>query len=151
VASDLLDNLSQYLIGLGIARSPIVAGTGHPLYIEPRDGVVAPGEAQGVKDDPDVTFGIFRSGDVPPQPLESFIQEEGVDLWIRVKRGQDAIVQHNAIFNALLNRSDLGQNFTMGSMNILQVQQWRPFQPLDRGPQGFTYTVGYLFAHRTAA
>lgn len=82
-AGNLLWAVQGELILAGIGRKPgVAAGAGvHPVWVEP-DASPAPGEKQGVEDDPLVTISLLFGGEVP-RPRAAWERQLIVDIRLR--------------------------------------------------------------------
>jgi hypothetical protein len=141
--SELLDALRDELIAAGLARKPSIAGATPPLWLEPRDGVPAPGEGDNpaAVGDP-LVLAAFLTGGIPRQAYAKMLRRDIVDIWLRARTFPDITTAEAAITAQLIDK----RNWTMGtSLKIIECEQWRPLQPLERDEHGFTFTVSYWF------
>lgn len=138
----LLTSMRTFLTGLTLARSPSVPGAAPPLWLEPLEGVPAPGEGDaGTTVGPTLVLGAFIAGGIASRPYESFWRRDHVDLWFRGKKATDCLSAEPAIRAALVDK----RNWAMSSLTIIDSGEWRPMQPLERDEQGFTYVAAYWF------
>lgn len=147
MAGDLLTHLRDYLVAEGIARVPRVAGAAPPLWIEPRNGAVAPGESPG--NDPaeanaDAVISLFFTGGVVQPPYESFWRKDVVDFWLRVSKAPTALELDKQLRAALTDK----RAWDMAGLEVIESEQWRALGRLDSGPQGFTYVTAYIIETR---
>jgi hypothetical protein len=139
--SQLLTALRDHLAGEGIARVPSVAGPLPPMWLEPRQGVPAPGEGTPPEVGASVVLGATVTGGIPPRPYESWQRRPIVDLTIRSTAAPAAHQLDEQIRGALIDR----RNWLMGGLRVIESQVWREFQPLTFNEQAFTYVVAYVF------
>jgi hypothetical protein len=140
--SELLHALRDELVTATLVRKPTVAGVAPPLWLEPRDGVPAPGEG----DNPTavgatLVLGAFHTGGIARQPYAKILRRDIVDLHLRALSAPDIFTAEAAITDRLIDR----RNWLMGDLLIIESEQWRPLQPLDRDEHGFTFVVAYWF------
>lgn len=142
----LLEHLRDYLIAEGIARKPAVAGAGHPLWLDPRHGVPAPGEGDSaVEIDADVVLGAFQVSGIPRGPYaDSVLRTDAVDLWIRSRISPLAYGVDDALRQALVDR----RAWDMAGMTIVESSLFRPLQRLGSDDDGYVFTSQYLFERR---
>jgi hypothetical protein len=139
--------LRDYLVAQGLARVPRVAGVAHPLYIQPRLGAPAPGEAPprgdpaGPEVDADVVLALFPTGGFSPGPYEAAWRLPTVDLRIRSRKAYMARQVEEPISLALVDKRE----WMMGSLQVIESLMWRPLQPLGSDAQGFDHVVSYRF------
>lgn len=141
MADTLLDHLKSYLVDQGVVRDPRTAGSAHPLFRQTRDGALAPGEPEGVENDPDLIVTAYIAPGVPPRVYEGFFRTDGVDFWIRSRTAPLAVSFEEQLRAALHGQ----QNFMMGSERIIQSQMFTDMRLLGSGANGFTFVTGYLF------
>lgn len=141
MADTLLDHIKSYLIAQGVVRDPRTAGAAHPVFREPRDGAIAPGEPSGVEADSDLVVSMFLAPGVPPRVYEGFFRTDGIDFWIRSRTAPLAVSFEEQLRGALHGQ----QNVMMGGERIIQAAMFTDLRPLGSGPQGFTFVTGYLF------
>lgn len=137
----LLVAMRAHLVADGVVRVPRVAGSAPPLWLQPRDGVPAPGEGNPTERDDDAVLGAFVTGGIPPRPYESMLRKTIVDLHIRTRTPSGAIELDAALAASLIDR----RNWLMDDMRIVESLQWRALQPLGSDAQGFTFVVAYVF------
>lgn len=142
--ADLLTHLRDHLVAQGLVRRPdetMPAGA-PPLWLEPRDGVPAPGEGQNPTErGPDVVLGAFRGGGIPARPFESSLREDVVEIRIRARLAPMASAIEAQLRPALIDR----RNFQLGAETVIDCEEWRALQPLGAGRQGFTYVWSLIF------
>lgn len=140
----LLSGFRNYLVAQGLVRKPSVAGAVPPLWIEPQDGVPAPGEKQGTEDDAHRVLGVFYTAGLAPRPYEKEYRTRFVDVVYRTKEVGDlgaTFVLNQAIFNAIVDK----RNWSMAGVQILESLEWRALQRVSSDPQGYLHSVGYVF------
>lgn len=146
-APPLLSALRAYLVSEEIVRVPATPGTEPPMWLDPRDGVPAPGEGQNpVEVGKDAVLGAYITGGIKARPREPELRKQVVDVWIRTKSAATAPLIDAQLYEALVDRVD----WTMGGLHICESLEWRPLQRLESGPQGWTYISAYIFERRAA-
>ncbi len=142
--ADLLPNIRDFLVAQNAVRLPRTAGALHPLFLEPRNGAVAPGGADSsTENDADVIVSAFIAPGIPPRTYESFWRTDGIDFWIRARTAPLAVQ-----FEALLRDKLHGQqNVMMGAERIVQAGIFTSMRRLGSGPEGYTFLTGYLVQH----
>jgi hypothetical protein len=141
--SQLLHAMRDELVTAGLVRTPRTAGVLPPLWVDPRDGVPAPGEGSSSTEiGATMVLGAFPTGGFPRQPFEKMLRRDTVDLHFRALKSPDIFTLEAQITDRLIDR----RNWTMGGdLTVIECEQWRPLQPLDRDEHGFTYVVSYWF------
>lgn len=152
--ADLLTSVRDYLIEKDLGRDPRVApsdpvGNAHPIWRDPRDGAIAPGEAPGDENDPDLVISIYRPGGVPQGYFEDAVwRKDTVDFFLR-GRTSKVIFDYEPELRRAFVREDSAPvprtNWTMAGLPVIESSLWRPLQTVDRGEQGYTYLISFLF------
>jgi hypothetical protein len=152
MAEQLLPPLRDFLIAQGIARKPSVPGPLHPLWLDPRNGVPAPGlDGEGGTDKPDeidenVVFGAFQVSGIPKPPYEqSHLRIDAVDIWIRSK---NALLGREAAEPIIAALADQRQ-FDLGGLTIVESLLFRPLQLLGSDDNGYNFTMEFTFERWT--
>jgi hypothetical protein len=145
--TQLLFNLREFLILHGIARKPSVAGGGHPLWLDPRDGVPAPGEGtHAVEIDNDVVLGAFQVSGFPRAPYDAtHLRTDAVDIWIRSRIAPLAYDVEEALQDVLSDK----RQYMLGALIILESRIFRGLQRLGSDENGFIFTTQYSFERPT--
>ena len=142
MAADLLTPLRDYLVAQEVVRVPRVAGDEPPLWLEPRDGVPAPGEGQNeTEGGPDVVLGAFRVTGIAPRRHEGFIRIDAVDFWLRSRTPQLAQQTHDLLRDALNDK----RGWIMAGLRIEESLMFRDLQRLSSDANGWTYTTEFTF------
>jgi hypothetical protein len=142
----LLDHLRDHLISESIVRSPRTAGAAPPLWLEPREGIPAPGEGSGSEVGADAVLGAYFTGGIASQPWESFIREDTIDLWLRTRTAPIAFTLWQQLREELIDK----RNWNMAGLTIIESREWRPLQPLYRDAQAFTFVASIVFERYAA-
>lgn len=140
----LLTNIRDHLVSAEVVRRPREATPAGkpPCWLEPREGVPAPGEGQNATEiGADAVVGVFHTGGIPARPFESFYRTDIVDFWLRTRNHALAHALERAIRGALIDK----RNWTMGSQQVIESKQWRALQRLGSDQQGYTFLTAYLF------
>lgn len=144
---DLLDNLRAYLIGLGLVRDPRDAskqGLLAPLWLEPKFGVYAPGQTEGLnpgESDPNLVLGAFLATDTVPPRYEGFRRINHVELVYRAAKPQMALFLENNIRAAINDK----RGWTMGNVPVNESLLFRGLQRIGSDNLGWTFNQEYVF------
>lgn len=150
MATDLLNPLRDYLISVGIVRKPSVAGVGAPLawvpplWVEPRNGVPAPGESIGgppVETGLLVVVGVFESTGIAPDRHEGFIRDQHVDFRLRSKTAVAALEPKELIRQHLNDR----RSWDMAGLHVEESLMFRDWQRLGSDDQSFDWVAEFSF------
>ena len=147
-AKQIIEAVRDQLITANLVRKPSVAGVKPPCWIEPRNGVPAPGEiADGGKDTevgPTIVTGLYIAPGIPQDPfVASTIRHTVVNIELRVKKSVDAFTLADDIRGALNDKV----NWNMGGLQIIDSLIFRELQVIERTEQAFTYDLAYGFHH----
>lgn len=147
MAAELLPHLRDYLIAQGLVRKPSTAGAAHPLWLDPRDGVPAPGEgASAVERDADVVLGAFQVSGIPKPPYEaSVLRTDAVDIWIRSRIAPLAYQTADPIIAAIGDQ----RQFDLAGLTIVECLLFRPLQRLGSDENSFDFTMQFTFERYT--
>lgn len=143
---DVLGAMRTHLISEGIVRKPTTAGALPPLWLEPLQGVPAPGETMprggATEVGATVVAAAFLGSSEAPGPYESSWRKPTVDVWIRAADALSGRVLEEAITGALIDRRE----WMMGPLLVIESQVWRGLQPLPQGANALA-TVGSRPTH----
>lgn len=149
MAAYLLESLRNYLISEGVVRKPSVAGSDPPMWLEPRNGVPAPGEGQNATErGTTAVLGAFVSGGIPPGDYDTFQRTDAVDIRLRTSNPMVAQDLEAEIRDALLDSQGLGygkRNWSMDGMHIIETRMFRDLQRLGSDDQSYDWVVEYTF------
>lgn len=147
MAEQILPHLRDFLIAQGLVRKPSVAGAAHPLWLDPRLGVPAPGEGVNATEvDGDVVLGAFQVSGIPKPPYEaSVLRTDAVDVWIRARMAPFAYTVGDAIVEALADQ----RQFDLAGLTIVECLLFRPLQRLGSDAQAFDFTMQFTFERYT--
>lgn len=148
MAEELLPHLRDYLIAQGLVRKPGVAAAGrHPLWLDPRHGVPAPGEGDNATEiDNDVVLGAFQVTGIPKPPYEqSVLRTDAVDIWLRVRMSPFAYQTADALIAALADR----RQFDLAGLTIIECLLFRPLARLGSDENSFDFTMQFSFERWT--
>lgn len=148
----VIEAVRDELIAQGIVRKPSVAGAEAPCWIEPRNGVPAPGEqsdgGKPVEKGDSAVLGLWMAPGIPQEPfVASTIRHSVVVIEIRVKTAKDAVLIENRVRAALNDKVD----WDLGGLHVIDSLIYRELQALERGPQAFSYDLAYSFHHYVTA
>ena len=140
----LLQHFRAFLIAEGLARDPQVAGEAHPLYLDPEDGLPAPGEAQNADErDDELVMGAYHRPGQGTAPLEGrYFRYDAVEVRFRA-------VDSLLVYELEPQLSVLFQdriNWSMAGKQVIESRISRtlfPAAPFDR--QGYRFGVQYQF------
>jgi hypothetical protein len=117
------------------------AGDLYPVFLEPREGTPAPGEPKGKENNERAIVGLILTGGMRTGTLEKFRRKVVFDFWIRAMPPQ-LPQQIGDRLRLLLHDK---RNWDMAGLTVIESMLWRPLQPVGHGPQGYSYTMGFLF------
>jgi len=147
----LLTAFRDHLVSQGLARIPRSSTpTAHPLWLERREGVPAPGEGENTTEvDNDLVLGAFLTGGITPGPVDGYSRRDTIDLWFRARTADlvfplDASIRRE--FTTTPGAAPLGNraNWVMGGLQVTMSSVWRPLQRLGSDEHGFTFIASYL-------
>lgn len=148
----LLLALDRHLQDAGVVRSPgdALNQSRPPLWVEPREGVPAPGDKIAPERDAGTVLGMFYSGGVPSARWEIV---PNIDVWIRVKGNQAMLRAPDldaAIRDALLGDLEFRENFLLApgtdkELRVISATLRAEFTPMERSEQAYSYITGYTF------
>ena len=143
MAEELLPHLRDYLVAQGLVRRPGVAGAAHPLWLDPREGVPAPGEGTNATEvDADVVLGAYQVGGIPRARFDqSYLRTDAIDVWIRARIAPFAYRTADPIIAALADK----RQFDLAGLTIVECLLFRPLQKLGSDENGFDYTMQFTF------
>jgi hypothetical protein len=151
--AQVIGPMREYLIAQGVVRRPDTAASSGvwpggqlpPLWLEPREGVAAPGDVppngSAVQIGADVVLGLYRSGGFSPGPYESTWRRPTVDLRIRARRADFVDQIEKLITSRIIDK----YNWQMASFAVIDSGMWRELQLEEITPQAFTFIVSYQF------
>lgn len=146
----LMRSMRDYLASFGLCRAPSAAGDSRgnppPMWLDPIDGVPAPGETTGRKATEvgkDCVLAAFKTAGIPQLPYEGFIRVDHVIIWIRVNandtpRAYDLEAQ---IRNVLSDQ----RNYDMSGLLINQSNLFRDLSLVGADKEGYSYNMEYSF------
>lgn len=141
----LLNAFRDQLVTQGIVRIPRVPGAAPPLWLQRRLGAPAPGETPengtAVEVGPDVVAAAEISGGFPMGRFQSAWRRPIIEVRIRGRTAPLAEDLEAAITAAIIDRT----NWTMGGLQVIESQHWRPFTPVVYDEQSFDFLVAYAF------
>lgn len=138
------------LITAGLVRRPSQVATGvPPMHVEPLEGPPAPGEREGVENDPDLVLSLMHSGGLSPANNYDAAIDRTVILDVRYRsRTTDALRRAEALDAAIRNRlirpeTNYGYGLTLaaGTPAELWAQAAAVFGAF--GPIGRSRAAGY--------
>lgn len=139
---DMLDALRDFLVTQALVRIPRVAGATPPLWLEPRDGVPAPGEGANPTEKGDTVVAAFRATGFPSQrTMFPYIRNIGIDFRIRGKT-TPPIFDFDAKLYMLLHER---YGWDMAGLDVIASTQFRELQRLGSDSAGFEYVTEYQF------
>ena len=146
--ADLLTPLRDHLVTQGIVRRPREATpVAPPLWLEPRDGVPAPGEGQNtVEKGSDAVLGAFRTTGIAPRRHEGFIRLDAIDIWLRTTSPKRAFDIHDQLRLALNDK----RHWMMSTLLIEESLLFRDLQRIAATRDAFTFTTEFTFERWSA-
>ena len=143
----LLPNVRAFLVDAGLVREPDVAGALPPLWLDPRDGVPAPGEGKPVEIGDPLVIGAFQVMGIPRTVEDAkWLRTDAVDFVLRARKSPQVFEFDEALRSVLVSQ----RAFMLGSLEIVESQLFRPLQKLGSDSNGFIYTTQYTFERRNA-
>lgn len=148
MAKDIREALRDHLITKGQVRKPGVTGSLPPMWLEPRHGVPAPGEAyeggSTVEIGTDAVLGVRLAGGIPQGPIvASTIRSSILDIWVRTTTAPEAATLADLIRAEINDKRD----WTMGGLTIISSLIFKELQPVTSNDQAFTFLTSYVFEH----
>jgi hypothetical protein len=138
---DVLSALRDHLIAQGIVRKPSVAGSAPPLWIEPKDGVPAPGEGAGTEVGSDLVLGAYYVNEIAPGRFESWWEKPIIELRLRARVVPPVKVTERAISKALIDKVD----WTMSGLYVNESELFNGLHRLGSDDQSYDFGVSYVF------
>lgn len=144
----LEEHLRDYLVAQQLARlprtpAPAAAATALervPAWIDPRDGVPAPGKGRNqVNRGRDVVLGIFRATGVASAPYQGFIRNHHVNLRIRGREGWMGPAYHEMLYQVLNDR----RHWLMAALVVEQSYMVRDLQSMGSDGEGWVWVAEY--------
>lgn len=142
MAADLLPALRRYLVTEGIVRVPGTFGTDPPLWLEPRNGVPAPGDqnVNPIEDHPDVVLGAYIPNGLPRRPYEqNVLRTDFVDFRIRARLAPFAHAIADDLHEALADKRD----WLMDDLRIIETLNVRPLGWLASDEQAYDFVMQF--------
>jgi len=129
-------------VAQGVVRVPRVAGAEPPLWLEPKEGVPAPGEGASGPEIASTVAAAFRTGGIPFERAGgAYIRRVTVDIRIRSMKVQDAYALDSALYPLLHDK----QAWDMSGLTVIESLQERELQRLGSDAQSFDFVTEYLF------
>lgn len=143
---DLLNNLRDYLIGLGLVRDPRDGTNPNlpPMWRFPRFGIPAPGQKEDlrpVEQSTDMHVALNYATDIPPARYEGFLRNQHVEIVYRARIPPLALSLENKIRAALNDK----RGWMMGLVPVNESLLFRGLQPVSSDNTGFLFTQEYQF------
>lgn len=140
-----LEHFRSELAGAGLARSPRDAGVAHPLWLEPRDGAIAPGEKENAtENDDELVLSAYRVPGLSTGPYEGDTYRfDNVQLWIRATKPPQAYALEELIRPRLHDRRDFLLGSIDGGLRIIEALIFAELAPLGSSEQGYTFRIEY--------
>lgn len=138
----LLQYVRDHLIANNVVRKPSVGGAKPPLWLQPRDGVPAPGEKAAPEDDDAIVIGAFLTQGIAREPYTaSALRTDGIDFRFRVARADLVDAVDDAI-RAVLNDQ---RNYSLAGLPVVESMLFRPLAFLGSDENGFDFVSEYHF------
>lgn len=144
MATTILDHFQTHLIGQGLVRHPNVASSLPPAWLDPPNGVRAPGDGSAPQMDPTTVVGLMHAGGIPAAPYEAEWRQLRVDVVIRTTSSPAGFELGGEIRRVTVDR----RNWLMGAITIMQSDEFVPLQPVRPAVQGYMFIWGVLFQIR---
>lgn len=147
--ADLLTHIRSHLIAIGLVRVPRTAGSAPPMWLEPRDGVPAPGEATSGNPTEigDPVIAAVQSGEVVRGYGERELRTITVDFRIRSSKPTLVWPLDSGLFAAFHERRgyELGDPAGTTTLTVIESRQFRGLQRLGSDSQGFDFVTEYVY------
>lgn len=140
----LLPGMRDYLIGLGIVRSPSVAGVLPPLWLDRWKGVPYPGQTQDLgptESNPDLVLGAYPATGIPSRPFEGFYRQRGVTMYIY---GRTSPLVQQIYERQLLPALHDVRNVNMGGLQVNQSMNSRDLARIGADKNGYIYACEFM-------
>jgi len=150
---ELLGKVRDRLIAEGIVRNPAVAAPTvdperPPAWLDPQDGVPAPGDLDPPNRGPSVVVAIQTATEIPGDPLEqSEWQLDAVEFIIRAKTSPAAKLVYRRIRTVFAGKV----GYDLGGVFIHESLLFRGLQPLVFDRQAFTFSFELTFDRNAKA
>jgi hypothetical protein len=128
--SEVLTAFRAELVAAAIVRRPSETGTAGgppPMHLSPIDGPPAPGQREGVENDPDLVLSLLYAGDVAAPSGYDAAQRQRIILDVRI-RARDTTARRRgmAVASAITGRlirpeTNYGYGFMLGGRRVLEV------------------------------
>lgn len=140
---DVRDAFRSHLATEGIVRAPANAGPLPPMWIEPRNGVPAPGEGDKASERGGTAVtGLYLSGGITQPPkAATYVRQQNVDVWIRTSTAPAA----STLADQIRHEVDDQFNWNMGGLTVIHSRVWKELQAIELTDQAFTYVIGFGF------
>lgn len=147
----LLSAFRSHLAAASLVREP---GTGTanipPLWLEPPEGAIAPGEKRGIENHDRLVLSAFMVAGPPAGAFDAWRRQHIIDL--RIRTVGTGGVQVATDYDARIREAIIGHgvapaiNFLMGDLRIIQAREYTALQRVGATPgQGWTYRHQFLF------
>jgi hypothetical protein len=142
----LLENFRDALLAAAVpVRIPSVAGEGHPLWLEPRGGAIAPGESgpDAIENDDELVASAFRFPGASTGAWEGdTYRYDNIEVRLRAWK-PPAAYELEALMRAVLHDR---RNWDMGELRVIESMVFAELTPIDNDAElGFTFRVEYSF------
>lgn len=142
--SYLLEGMRDYLIELGIVRSPRVAGSTPPMWLDRWKGVPYPGQEQDLgpnEGHPDLVLGAYPATGIPSRPFEGFYRQKGVSIYIR---GRTSPLVQQIYERQLLPALHDVRNVNMGGLQVNQSMNSSDLARIGADKNGYVYACAFM-------
>jgi hypothetical protein len=140
-SADVVNALRDHLVAAGIVRKGNVAGPLPPMVLDPLQGAPAPGELEGIVNDPDLLITARPGGDLTPAPPDGWLLQTTVDVIYRGKHSDRIAAVDAAITAELFLPGGMCKTaWMMGPLQMIETRIWAGMQRLESSKAaGYTY------------
>lgn len=155
--TDLLTAFRNELVAEQLVRKASQANPAGrpPMFVQLDGGAPAPGEREGVENDPELITTIFAGGDFPPA-TDGALRRSTVDLRYRTAPGKaPRAFNLDALVCAHIADQDQDgyaarYDWTMAGLYIVESRVWTALQPIRTDPaQGADFVTKFYFEYRS--
>lgn len=146
-SADILTALRAHLAGAGIVRPANAVGAAPPFVLDPLEGPAAPGELEGIHNDPNLIITARPGGDLAPGPADGWLLQTTVDVIYRGKASDQIMAVDAQIVAEMFLPGGMAKTaWLMGGLQIIESRVWAGLQRLGSSKgQGFTYITKLYF------
>lgn len=150
MSADLPEFVRDYLALQGLVRKPSVAGASPPMWLEPREGVPAPGQGQNPTEvGATLVVGAWQQPGVAPAPFEQFFRNVNLDVRYRATSPGLAKAKDIQLRSALCDKRNWlmgnGGGEGTGDVRVIESMVFRELQLLGSDEVSYDYVTELTF------